>query len=218
MSSRLAAFVLFAACACNSNKPVPGEATSAPAASASPQESGAFELPGVLAVEGGTRAVKFRYAVAAKRPYSEALTILVSTHPRSCKDLEGGYSLSQDETVFRFIVAPSLKGKEWGMVETYYASTSSLGGVPSGTPVAQSDPKKPVRLSIDKELRGWGGATLTVKGDVVAEGCGEVAERIVGPAAPGPARPQKDLSFSVGGQQQTVRAALYDTAHERLVL
>src|SRR5437016_4815588 len=108
LHARLAApvLVLAIAGACSpqkSSSPAPAETASnvpSPATASAPtavQKLAGFDFAGTVAGQPA----ELRAAVVGKYAYSDALLLIVSTHPRACKDLEGGYALSPEETVFR---------------------------------------------------------------------------------------------------------------------
>jgi hypothetical protein len=215
----LAAFAVVA-CGKEMASPVADAATRATAAAISaPEKAAGFTLAGTVSGER----VEFRSAVAAKRPNSEALQVLVSTHPRACKDLEGSYSLSKDETIFRMAIAPGLGPKHagvWHVIDTYYDSASLLGTRDVDVKVDGGDANKPVTITLGRlALDGFQKrAPLEAQGVIVAKGCGVVEEKSIGPGAPGPAKPQPKLTFKVGDATLDVLGARFETKSKQLVL
>lgn len=215
------AWVLLGACSKEEARPATiegGPSAVAPQATASApaiSKPAGFDFAGTL--DG--KPVEFRSAVVAKRPNGEALHVLVSTHARTCADLAGSYRMSEGETIVRFAVASNIATGTWHVEDTYFSSTSSLGERPWATTVSSSDPSKDLTIAIDGfSVTGFHREKLEARGAIVAKGCGEVEEKVLGPGAPGPARPQTSLRLSVAGKTVPVLGARYMEKTKDVVL
>ena len=118
----------------------------------------------------------------------------LSGSARSCDDIKAGQPPADDINA-QLTFVPK-QGSSWSLTDTVFDGSRRRGVLGSAT-VTQSDPGKPVQLQLAHELLGAEDSlgTLSLNGEITAEGCGVVRPK----DAPAP-RPQKDLRFSIDGK------------------
>jgi hypothetical protein len=152
----------------------------------------------------------------------QSLNFSLSTHPLSCDDLKSGMRrLGSGEKTLSFTVAPALQDdgtSSWQMMTFYYDSMNkiNLGPVKPLSVEAGKEVRVAVDVQIDEEASEFlqrGPLSLTLRGEVVAQHCGEL-QRNEGVAP----RPQPRLKVTIGAEEIAIRGATISDEFSRPAL
>jgi hypothetical protein len=179
----------------------------------------ADDAPMTLRINGEDIPIK---TILAYSRGGQSLRFKLSTHPLSCDDLKSGMRrLSSGEKTLSFTVAPALQGdgtSSWQMMTFYYDSMNkiNLGPVKPLSVEAGKEVRVEVDVQIDEEASEFlkrGPLSLTLRGEVVAQSCGEILSD--GGVAP---RPQPGLKVTIGAEEIAIRGATISDEFNRPAL
>ncbi len=198
----LAALLLAGGCDDEPRGAPVGASASAPSASASaaaPQH----RLPGFTATVDG-EILPLAAALAFSRG-GAALHVTLSTHDLECDKIAGaGFRLEPGETLFDFTLAPVNvpgEGERWMITGSRLGDVSRQGEL-GRAEVSAFDPRRTVKVKLDRVPLAFPPKTVLLDGELSATGCGilPVTERAT-------VRPQRDLVVELDGKRLTMNGA-----------
>lgn len=215
-------FAIVVVTACRKQEAAPQEAAPASKPSASttamatasasvtPQPPKTPEISVVAKAPEGS--FEMRNALAWAYEGSPVVHIELSTHARTCKDLDGDHTrLVPGEQVFEVVVAPPLDGKNgWNIGAVFQTNAkgtvSPVIGSYGRATIAASDPKQTVKGEFASPMTG----DVTLTGAFEAKPCGRTPR-----PEPEAARSEhKALTLEIDGKRVPIMGARYDESRK----